>query len=71
MTHEEWKSKIDLEARRVGEVLVYSGTCPICSVQYDVEILGSHASARVLASQRIASHILDSHRDRVTFLNTK
>jgi hypothetical protein len=43
-----------------------SATCPICLVSYDVEILGSDASARALAVGNVASHINRVHVDVLT-----
>lgn len=65
LTHEEWKKLVAVEAKRNGKVRYYTATCPICMISYDAEVLSSQASARVFASQRVASHILQSHRDRV------
>lgn len=66
MTHKEWTERIRTELKGKGRSQHYTATCPICMVSYEVDVLGSDASARVLATQKIASHIGSAHKDDLT-----
>lgn len=66
MTHSEWNERIRTGRKGKGRSQYYTATCPICLVSYDVDILGSDASARVLATQKVASHIGTAHKHQLS-----
>ena len=51
------------ELKNKGRNRYYFAICPICLISYDVDILDNDASARVLAVEKVASHIRSAHSD--------
>jgi hypothetical protein len=66
LSHKEWRDLILAQLKGKGRSRYYSAICPICLISYDVDILGSDASARALAVEKIASHIKSAHSDTLT-----
>jgi hypothetical protein len=62
----EWRDLILAKLRGKGRSRYYSAICPICLISYDVEILGTDASARAWAVEKVASHIKSAHSDALT-----
>jgi hypothetical protein len=63
LSQKEWRDLILAELKGKGRDRFYAAICPICLVSYDVDILDSDASARVLAVEKVASHIRSAHSD--------
>ena len=63
LSDKEWRDLILAEPRDKGRGRYYCAICPICFVCYDVDTLGSDASARALAVEKVASHIRSAHSD--------
>ena len=63
LSQKEWRDLILAELKGKGRNRYYSAICPICLISYDVDILGSDASARALAVEKVASHIRSAHSD--------
>ena len=63
LSHKEWRDLILIELKGKGRSRYCSAICPVCLVGYDVDILDSDASARVLAVEKVASHIKSAHSD--------
>jgi len=63
LSQKEWRDLILAELKGKGRGRYYSAICPICLISYDVDILDSDASARVLAVEKVASHIKSAHSD--------
>jgi len=61
-SHKEWRDLIRAELKGKGRNRHCSAICPI---SYDVDFLGSDASARALAVGKVASHINSAHQGRV------
>jgi hypothetical protein len=66
LSHQEWRDLILAELRGKGRNRYYSAICPICLIAYDVDILGTDASARAWAVEKVASHIKSAHSDALT-----
>ena len=66
LSHKEWRDLILAELNGKGRDRYYSAICPICLISYDVDILGSNASARALAVEKVAAHIKNAHSDALT-----
>ena len=66
LSHKEWRDLILVEIKGGGRSRYYSAICPICLISYDVEILGTDASARAWAVEKVASHIKSAHSDALT-----
>jgi hypothetical protein len=62
-SRKEWRELIRTEFKGKGRNRHCSGTCPICLVSYDVDLLSSEPSARKLAVGKVASHINRAHAD--------
>jgi hypothetical protein len=69
LSHKEWCERIRAE-RGKSRSRYYSAICPICYVNYDVDILSSDASARELAMQKVASHLKTAHKHALTDVPT-
>jgi hypothetical protein len=63
LSDKEWRDLILVEIKGRGRSRYYSSICPICLINYDVDILGSAPSARALAVEKVASHIKSAHSD--------
>ena len=63
LSHKEWRSLILAEIKGGGRSRYCSAICPIRLIGHDVDILGSDASARALAVEKVASHIKGVHSD--------
>jgi hypothetical protein len=63
LSQKEWRDLILAELNGKGRNRYYSAICPICLISYDVDILGKDASARVVAVEKVASHIRSAHSD--------
>jgi len=63
LSQNEWRDLILAELKGKGRSRYYSAICPICLVSYDVDILDNDASARVLAVEKVTSHIRSAHSD--------
>jgi hypothetical protein len=63
LSQKEWRDLILAELKGKGRDRYYSAICPICLAPFDVDILSSDASARVLAVEKVASHIRSAHSD--------
>jgi hypothetical protein len=66
LSHKEWQDLILIEIKGKGRSRYYSAICPICLINYDVDILSNDASARALAVEKVASHIKNAHADALT-----
>jgi hypothetical protein len=66
LSHEEWGDLILAEIKGKGRSRYYSAICPICLACYDADILSNDASARMLAVEKVASHIKRAHSDALT-----
>ena len=62
----EWRDLILADRKGKGRRRYYSAICPLCLVGYDVDILGTDASARGWAVEKVASHIKSAHSDALT-----
>lgn len=65
LTYDDWEKKIKVEPEGKAKNRSYRAYCPICMLSYSVDVLGSDSSARVLAFQKISSHLVTAHPDRV------
>ena len=63
LSQNEWRDLILAELKGKGKSRYYSAICPICLISYDVDILDNDASPRVLAVEKVASHIRSAHSD--------
>jgi hypothetical protein len=63
LSQKEWRDLILAELKGKGRSRYYSAICPICLLSYDVDILDNDGSARVLAVEKVASHIRSAHSD--------
>jgi hypothetical protein len=63
LSQKEWRDLILAEPKGKGRSRHNSAICPICLISYDVDILDSDASARVLAVEKVVSHIRSAHSD--------
>jgi len=63
LSQKEWRDLILAELKGKARSRYCSAICPICLISYDVDILSSDASARVLAVEKVASHIRSAHSD--------
>ena len=54
LSQKEWRDLILAELKGKGRSRYYSAICPICLISYDVDILGSDASARAVAVENCA-----------------
>ena len=59
LSNKEWGDLILAELKGKGTSQYFSAICPICLLNYDVDI----ASPRALAVERVASHIKIAHSD--------
>ena len=66
LSHKEWRDLILVEIKGGGRSRYCSAICPICLICYDVDILGTDASARAWAVEKVASHIKSAHSDALT-----
>jgi hypothetical protein len=66
LPHKEWRDRIHAKRKGRGKSQYYSATCPICNVSYDMDILGTDASARALAVEKVVSHIKSVHADALS-----
>jgi len=66
LSPKEWRDLILAERKGKGGDRYYSAICPICLICYDVDILGTDASARAWAVEKVASHIKSAHSDALT-----
>ena len=62
LSHKEWRDLILAELKGKGRSRYYSSICPICLVNYDVDI----SSARAFAVEKVASHIKIVHSYALT-----
>jgi len=65
-SYKEWLGLIRAEPNGRGRSRYYSAVCPICPISYDVDILGTDATARAWAVEKVASHIKNAHADALT-----
>ena len=65
LTLKEWTEKIAVEAKGGSRSRFYTATCPLCDFSHNVDILASDASARLLATQRVATHVHVAHRTEI------
>ena len=63
LSHKEWRDLILVEIKGGGRSRYCTAICPICLIGYDVDILGTHASARTWAVEKVARHIKSAHSD--------
>jgi hypothetical protein len=61
LSDKEWRDLILVGIKGGGRNRYYSAVCPICQISYDVDILGTDASARAWAVEKVASHIKSAH----------
>ena len=66
LSHKEWGDLILADIKGKGRRRYYSAVCPICLACYDVDILSNDASARVLAVEKVGSHIKNAHFEALT-----
>jgi hypothetical protein len=66
LSHIEWRDMILAQPKGKGRGRYYSAICPICLISYDVDILSSDTSGRMLAVEKVASHIKNAHSDALT-----
>ena len=66
LSPKEWRDLILVEIKGGGSSRYCSAICPICLICYDVDILGTDASARAWAVEKVASHIKSAHSDALT-----
>ena len=66
LSDKEWRDLILVGIKGGGRNRYYSAVCPICQISYDVDILGTDASARAWAVEKVASHIKSAHSDALT-----
>jgi len=65
-SRKEWRHLIRAELKGKGRNRQCTATCPICLVSYDVDMLGTDASARALAVGKVTSHISRAHADALS-----
>ena len=70
-TYSELAARIETTSNGKGRSRYYTATCPICLVSYDVDVLSSDASARVMTVQRVVSHIRSAHSEEVADETTR
>ena len=63
LSQKEWRDLILAELKGKGRSRYYSAICPMCLISYDVDILDNDASARVLAVEKVNSHIRRAYYD--------
>ena len=66
LSFKEWRDLILAEIKGGRRSRYYSATCPICFISYDVDILGTDASARAWAVEKVVSHVNSAHADALT-----
>ena len=66
LSHKEWRDLILVKIKGGGRSRYCSAICPICLIGYDVDILGTDASAHAWAVEKVVSHIKSAHSDSLT-----
>jgi len=63
LSQTEWRDLILARPKGRGKNRYYSAMCPVCLIDYDVDIVSNDASARALVVEKVASHIKTAHSD--------
>ncbi len=63
LPNNDWRQLILSTTKGRGKNRYYTAICPICLLNYDVDVLSGDACARALAIEKVASHIKSRHSE--------